>query len=90
MKTDSGIVFRAPKSDVVFGMVNVEEGMLYELTYFKKGTLDESYSVLDRYELFNGAYLNSFRLPVRSIDAQVHGDRIYCLSNTEIVVFERE
>lgn len=89
-QTDSGIAFRAPESDVVFGMVNVDAGVLYELVYFKKSTLEERYSVLDRYDASSGAYLSTFRLPVRSIDAQVHGDRIYCLSKGEIVVFERE
>ena len=90
-KTGTGFASFAPSSDIIINNTSVLEGILYLHSKFAKKKIESGHlSVLDRYDVQTGSYINSTRLPFAARHAVVYSERLYCSHDTTITVLRFE
>lgn len=83
---DPRVMARAPTMNVMVMQASFDSGSLYLLSYFNEDGDQDAYSVLDRYDLESGLYINSMRLPVPVRTFTVYSGKLYVIRNAGLLV----
>ena len=84
---EGGRMMKAPEGDIVTVNGRVYDGVLYMYTRFGSKQPHGYQTVLDRYDWDSGRYLGSIGIPLPNSKVIVHGDWLYCVSDTTIMRF---